>query len=158
MSEKTLELIKQKLNKANISFKHIHHETISRDSDGASKIRGTKQEEGAKALILQTKSKKFIQAIVPAHKRISLKKLKKIIHEKNVSLAHPNEVQELTECVVGSVPPFGILWDIDMYVDKTLLDLTEVVFSAGTLEDSIFIAPQELININQASIVDILSE
>lgn len=107
---------------------------------------------------MQTKSKKFIQAIVPAHKRISLKKLKKIVDEKNVSLAHPDEVQIITDCVVGSVPPFASLWDIESYMDKTVLDIDEIVFSAGTLEDSIFITPQDLSKINKSHVVDIVLE
>lgn len=158
MSEKTLKIIKENLNLANVSFRHLHHKTISRDSKGASKIRKTNHEEGAKALILQTKSKKFIQVILPANKRISLKKLKIIINEKNVSLAHPDEVQEVTDCTVGSVPPFASLWNLESYVDATLLDLKEVVFSAGTLEDSIVIKPNALVQINNSTVVDILAE
>lgn len=158
MSQKTLIHIQEILNSTNSSFRLLNHETIPKDSKGASIIRGTTHDHGAKALVLKTKSGKFIQAIVPANKRISLKKLRKIIEEKNVSLAHPDEVFSLTECIVGSVPPFGLLWNIEVYIDKTLLSIDEIVFSAGTLEDSIFIKPKILVIINNATVVNIIAE
>ncbi len=158
MSQKTFEAICSLLNGKNISYKHEHHETIGRSSDKASEIRGTKLSDGAKALVLKTKSGKFFQAIIPADKKANLKELKKLNGEKNVSLASPNEVLLLTDCVIGSVPPFGIFWNLIVFADKSLLGKKEVVFSAGTLEDSIFISPKDLINCNNASIVNIAKE
>ena len=64
----------------------------------------------------------------------------------------------LTDCVLGSVPPFGKLWNIDVFIDESLTRIDEVVFSAGTLEDSIFLAPSVLVQINDAQIVDLLAE
>ncbi|MCA9477594.1 MAG: hypothetical protein KC535_00420 [Nanoarchaeota archaeon] len=158
MSKATLEQIKKLFDDENISYKHLTHDTIPRDSKGASLLRGTTHEHGAKAIVLQTKSGAFFQAVVPAHQRISLKKLKKILGEKNVSLAHPQEVLSLSDCVVGSVPPFGSLWNIRVFVDRSLLDIDQVIFSAGTLEDSILVSPQALVEINRAEVVDILKE
>lgn len=158
MSKTTLKQIKHFLDINSIPFNHLTHKTIPRDSLGASIIRGTNFEDGAKALILETKSGKIIQAVVPANFRIDIKKLKKLINEKNLSLVSPDTVLELTGCVVGSVPPFGILWKIPVYFDKSLLSKKEVVFSAGTKEDSILIDPNKLATINEAIIEDIIKE
>ncbi len=158
MSKTTLQSIISLLKKKNISFKHIQHATIDKSSAIASKIRGTNLNQGAKALILKGKSGKIFQIVLPANRKADLKSIKKIVEEKNVSLVSPDEVKALTDCIVGSVPPFGVLWKIPLYADRKLLGKKEIVFSAGTLNDSIFIAPKELIACNNASIVDLSKE
>lgn len=158
MSEQTLLRIKELCANKHISYRHLHHQTIPKESKAASHIRETSHEQGAKALILETKSKQLIQVILPAHKRISLKKLRMVLGEKNVSLTSPQRVLETTDCIIGSVPPLGILWSIPVYMDKSILENEEVVFSAGTLEDSCFIHPKDLLLLNDAIIVDVLEE
>ncbi|MGM5481015.1 MAG: aminoacyl-tRNA deacylase [Nanobdellota archaeon] len=158
MAEETLLRIKELLDAYDIDYGHIHHETIPRSSQGASEIRGTSLHKGAKALVLKTKSGRLFQAVVPAHRRADLKALKQIMSEKNVSLASPDNVFDLTGCIVGSVPPFGKLWEIQVYIDRLLLDNDKVVFSAGTLEDSITIDPRKLVILNDADVVDISRE
>ncbi len=157
MSKETLQNILTLLDSQNIVYRHLHHKIIPSDSKGASLIRGTTHEHGAKALVLQTKSKNFLQVVIPAHRRTALKKIRKLIGEKNVSLASPDEVKEKTDCIIGSVPPMSVLWNLPMIVDPSVLDIDEVVFSAGTLEDSIFISPTELVRVNNAQIADILA-
>lgn len=158
MSKTTLQQITNLLNKHRLSFKHFHHKKIKPTSIDAATLRGTNLSDGAKALILKTKSGKYIQTIVPANRRADLKKIKKLINEKNVSLAHPQEVFELSDCVVGSVPPFGILWNIPVYFDELFLKKEIMVFSAGTLEDSMEMRPQDYIKAVNPSIADLSKE
>ena len=142
MSQETFLQIKKILDEARIQYTHITHEHVHTSSDAA-KIRGTNLEDAAKAIVLKaefiengTKSFKFIQAVLPANKRIDLKKLKIILNSKNVSLASPDEVLERTGCTIGSVPPFGKLFNIEMYLDESILKKELIVFSAGTHNDS----------------------
>ena len=158
MSQEILQKIKDQLEELSISYKHIHHERIESNCVSASQIRGTPLEKGAKALLLETKSGNHIQAVIPAHLRLDVKKVKRLVGEKNVSLISPDKVLALTDCVIGSVPPFGSLWNIPVFVDKALLENEEVVFSAGTLEDSILIAPKDLVRCNAATVVSLYKE
>jgi Ala-tRNA(Pro) deacylase len=155
MSEQTkqeiLNLLKDKI------INHQTHDVIPRDSLSASKIRGTKHEEATKAIILED-SKGYFQVILEAHKKINMKVLKKLREVKNCSLAHPDKVQELTDCVVGSVPPFGILWNIPVYADTQLQGLDETIFSAGTLTDTMRIKVKDLLEINKAKVYDLSKE
>ncbi|MCF7798921.1 YbaK/prolyl-tRNA synthetase associated domain-containing protein [Candidatus Woesearchaeota archaeon] len=158
MSLETRQQIIALLNEKNISFKHQQHKTIKKTAIQAANIRGSELGEGAKALILKTKSERYIQVILPADKKVDLKVIKKIVGEKNISLASPNEVLTLTDCVLGSVPPFGVLWNIKVIGDNKLLEKKEVVFSAGTLQDSIYIKPKELLKCNKARVENISKE
>ncbi|MGV8172288.1 MAG: aminoacyl-tRNA deacylase [Candidatus Woesearchaeota archaeon] len=142
-------------------YTHLTHDYV-RTSEDAAKIRGTNIGDAAKAIILKVQSKAgnydFIQAIIPANQRIDLKKLKRILDSKNVALASPDEVLERTGCTVGSVPPFGILFNIPMYMDESILRKDFIVFSAGTHNDSIQMNAQDYNNILTPNIVEIRKE
>ena len=150
MSTQTLQQLKELIGDKLIT--HEEHDTIPRSSHEAAKIRGSNVEDGAKAIICVDK-KGFFQVVVRAHQRIDMKALKQIREQKNITLASPQDVLQLTDCVVGSVPPFGILWDIPVYVDEQVVEKDEIVFSAGTLNDSIYIHPQDLVDINKAQVI-----
>lgn len=158
MGIQTFKQIIELLTKQNCVFKHLSHKSIQQTSLAAAALRGTNLSDGAKALVLKTKSGNFIQIVIPADKRADLKKVKRVLEEKNISLAHPDEVFSLTNCVVGSVPPFGIFWDIPVYVDNQFLEKDLMVFSAGTLEDSISLAPKEYIRVVKPILKDLSKE
>jgi prolyl-tRNA editing enzyme YbaK/EbsC (Cys-tRNA(Pro) deacylase) len=126
------------LEAANVSFEKFEHSHVHSSHDAAT-VRGTKIEEAAKAIVLQTGSGKLVQCIVSGHKKIDLKKLKVILAEKNISLAHPDVVFSATGCKVGSVPPFGNLFapPMPVYADENIFSRSHVVFSAGSHYHSI---------------------
>lgn len=155
MSETTLNKIIVLLEKNNVQFEHFNHDPVPKDSVGAAKVRGLSPDSGAKALILQGKSGKFYQTVLSGHLRLDIKKLKNLTSEKNISLAAPSDVLEITGCVIGTVPPMGVLFNIPVYVDNSLLEKEEVVFSAGTSTDTIKISPKEFVKINNAIVANI---
>ncbi len=165
MTTETFLRIKEILDHVKVEYTHLTHDYV-RTSEDAAKIRGTNIEDAAKAIILKAeykddagiKSYRFIQAIIPANQRIDLKKLKMILESKNVSLASPDEVLERTGCTVGSVPPFGKIFDIPMYMDGSILEKDSIVFSAGTHNDSIQMKAQDYYDILEPVVVDLHRE
>lgn len=131
--------IKQLLDQNKIKYSLLEHEPVY-TSEQAAQIRGRGVEEGlkrgAKAMIVRAEGK-FYQFVIAAHKRISFKKVKQILKTKSVSLATAEEVKQITNCTPGSVPPFGNLFSIPVYMDKSLLLNEEIDFNAGRHEVSI---------------------
>ncbi len=159
MTLKMFEKIKSFLNEKGIDYKVMEHEHVHSSADAA-KVRGTKLEEAAKALVLKTKSGVVFQAVVSGHRRLSLKKLKKLLGENNLSLAHPDVVLETTGCKVGTVPPFANLFPkkLDIYADKEIFSRDYVVFSAGTHNHSIRMKSEDWKIVTGAKPVDIGKE
>lgn len=155
MSLETLNKIKSLFEKENLDFKLINHKVIPKDSLGAAKVRGTNYEDAAKALILKINKEEFIQVIICASKKLDTKKLRLEIESKKISFAKPDEVYKLTDCVVGTIPPFGVLWNIKTFIDKDLLDKNEVVFSCGTNTDSILSSPKNIQILNNSKILEL---
>lgn len=155
MSRATLNLILAKFKDNNLEYVHYNHDPIPKDSIGAAKVRGLSIDSGAKAIVFQSKKGDFYQIILSGHRRVDLKKFKEIVNEKNISLAKPQAVLKLTDCVVGTVPPMGVLFNIPVFIDRLILDKEEIVFSAGTDTDTIKTNPNNLAKLNNATVIDI---
>ena len=74
---------------------------------------------------------KFCLCLVSGDKRCSLNKLKKKLEEKDVSMANPEEVKQVTGYTIGGVSPIGHLVKIKIYMDKNLERFSKVFAAAG---------------------------
>ena len=73
----------------------------------------------------------FVLCLVSGDKRCSLNKLKKILNEKNVSMAHPNDVKKITGYTIGGVSPVGHLNKVKIFIDTNLNRFKTVFAAAG---------------------------
>jgi len=88
--------------------------------------------ELAKTVIFR-KDGKMTMAILTAPDKIDFSKLKKHLSATSVELAMEDEFKYLfPDCAVGAMPPFGNLYDMDVFVDESLTQNEEIAFNAGT--------------------------
>ena len=73
----------------------------------------------------------FVLCLVSGDKRCSLNKLKKILDEKDVSMAHPNDVKKITGYTIGGVSPVGHLNKVKIFIDSNLNRFKTVFAAAG---------------------------
>ena len=73
----------------------------------------------------------FVLCLVSGDKRCSLNKLKKILNEKDVSMAHPNDVKKITGYTIGGVSPVGHLNKVKIFIDSNLNRFKTVFAAAG---------------------------
>lgn len=72
-------------------------------------------------------------AVLPASYRVDFKGLKKLAGAKKVELASEQEFRDLfPESEVGAMPPFGNLYEMNVYVAKPLSEDEEIAFNAGS--------------------------
>ena len=83
-----------------------------------------------KSLLFST-GEKFVLCLVSGDKRCSLNKLKKILDEKDVSMANPDNVKKITGYTIGGVSPVGHLSKVKIYIDTNLDRFTTVFAAAG---------------------------
>ena len=155
MSQAVFKRIKKVLYENNIRYELLTHEPVY-TSEQAAKMRGKGLEvgmqRGAKAMIFRV-DEKYIQCIVPAHKIVDVKKVKVLLNVKKVKLASAEEVLKITDCEIGSVPPFGNLFSLPVYCDPGLAD--EIDFNAGMHEKSITMKRSDWEKIVKPIIADI---
>lgn len=153
MSQKEFEKIIAFFKKNNVVFELIEHAPVF-TSEQAAKERGAKLSEGVKALVLKSGSGGFILACVPADMKADLKKLAVLCNEKKFSLASPKEVLEKTGCEIGSVSPVGVVYPLETFFDKKILEKSSVEFNAGLHTRSIRMNPKELVGVLKPRIED----
>ena len=73
----------------------------------------------------------FVLCLVAGDKRASLKKIKKTLNMKDVSMASAEEVKDVTGFTIGGVSPIGHLNKIDIYIDKSLERFSTLYAAAG---------------------------
>ena len=76
--------------------------------------------ELAKTVMIKIQGK-MAMAVLPASLIIDFESLKKIFGTSNVMLATENEFKNrFPDCELGAMPPFGNLYDMEVYVAETL--------------------------------------
>jgi len=89
---------------------------------------------------------RFILGLVAGDKRCSLNKLKKILNEKDVSMASPDQVKENTGYTIGGVSPVGHLKECEIFIDETLVRFNDIFGAAGH--------PNAVFKINYNNLID----
>ncbi|RME31038.1 hypothetical protein D6789_03960 [Candidatus Woesearchaeota archaeon] len=145
------------LDREGVDYTLLEHDHVHTSNDAA-KVRGTKLEEAAKALVLEAKNdgERFVfMCVVNGHRRVDLKKVKLLIGTKNASLAHPDTVFERTGCKVGTVPPFPALLGLKGYADEAILEQEHVVFSAASHYKSVRMRSEDWLRVSGCTLAAI---
>jgi Ala-tRNA(Pro) deacylase len=66
---------------------------------------------------------------------------------RKIELADAKEVRKVTGCNIGSVPPFGNLFDLKVYFDKSVVENDVVAFNAGSHTRSIKMKAKDLVRV-----------
>ena len=144
------------LNEKEINYQLFNHEAVY-TSEEAAKVRGTKMEQGAKALILIA-DKKPVMTVMSAVKKVDFKKIKKEKGIKDLRMATADEVKNISGVEVGAVPPFGNLFDIPTFFDVSLEKQDKVSFNAGMHTRSVEIKYKDLKKAVNPDIFEFTSE
>jgi Ala-tRNA(Pro) deacylase len=74
---------------------------------------------------------KMAMAVLPASYKISFDDLKEVLGVEKVRLAYEQEFMDnFPDCEVGAMPPFGNLYELEVYVAESLADDEEIAFNA----------------------------
>ena len=99
---------------------------------------------------------KMAMAVIPASRRLDLEQLGLLVNAKKVVLASEQEFQgRFPDCEVGAMPPFGNLYDMEVYVATNLTLDDEIVFNAGSHIQVIQLAYEDYAKLVQPKVLDI---
>jgi len=76
---------------------------------------------------------RLAMAVLPASQQVDLELLREQLGAREVTLAREREFRDrFPDCELGAMPPFGNLYDMDVYVADTLTEDEEIAFNAGS--------------------------
>ncbi len=143
--------IKDFLTQHNIEFTYLEHEPTPTSEDAA-RVRGTKPEEGAKAIILKTsKTKQNVMVVLPGNLKIDSKKIKSYLTQ-DISFEDPEVILQKFGLIIGGVPPFAnlIAQDIQFLIDEKLFLNENISFNCGKRTASITMSAKDYKKITEA--------
>ncbi len=112
--------------------------------------------ELAKTVIAKVDDK-LTMLVLPASYQVNLQHLSDKLGTKNVELASESEFENaFPECELGAMPPFGNLYNMDTYVDKSLEKDEEIAFNAGNHSELIKLAYKDFVRLVEPEIINII--
>jgi Ala-tRNA(Pro) deacylase len=88
--------------------------------------------ELAKTVIVEVDGK-LAMAVLPASHQIDFHRLKEVAGAREAYLADEDQFQDrFAGCELGAMPPFGNLWEMDVFVAESLAEDDEIAFNAGS--------------------------
>ena len=152
-----LNLLKQK----DCWFETFEHEPVVTSQEAAKLRHGYSINQGAKAIIVKIKNSdgenEFVMLVLPGDKKFSGSKVKKLLSAKELRFATVEEISELTGGIkIGGIPPFGNLFGIKVFAEKTLLENEKIIFNAGDRSFSVAIIAKDYVEVVRPVVKEIV--
>jgi Ala-tRNA(Pro) deacylase len=76
---------------------------------------------------------KLAMVVVPGSRHVDLNALKRALSAQSALLVTESEFSDaFPDCEVGAMPPFGVLYNLPIYVEEKLTHDDEIAFNAGS--------------------------
>ena len=94
----------------------------------------------AKGVLVQDEDGGYMLVVVPATSHVDFKRLQEFL-DQPVEMAAESAIAKLFgDCDAGAVPPIGNPYGIDVLLDETLMNESEIYFEAGDHKDLIHVS------------------
>lgn len=130
LTKETVKRVEEALKEFDENLNVIFLEQSARTALDAATALGCNVGAIVKSLLFRTEVN-YILCLVAGDKRCSLKKLKKFLDLKDISMASPDEVKNITGYTIGGVSPVGHLNKIQTYIDNSLERFDNIYAAAG---------------------------
>ncbi len=132
-----LETLQRYLDEHRVAYEILTHPPAytAQEVAAAQHVRGR---DLAKVVIVEAGDRP-VMVVLPATRRLDLLKLRPLLASNvQLRLAHENEFEHLFgPCEPGAMPPFGNLYGLPVYVDRSLTAEETIVFQAGTHTETV---------------------
>ena len=141
------------LGKNKVKYQSVKHRTVYTAFDKAKTLK-LKQNIVGKTLVLKT-DRDLALVLIPANKNLDKNKFKKLVNSwrkktgqkpvKNIDFASERLIKNKFKGVkLGAMPPFGNMFKVPTFVNKSLLSLPEIIVNSGHYNHSIKIKGDSL--------------
>ena len=130
LNKEPVKRVQKKLLEFDASYKVMVLDSSARTALEAAESLNTDVGSIVKSLLFKSENN-FILCLVSGDKRCSLNKLKKIKQLKDISMANPQSVKEVTGFTIGGVSPIGHLKEVEIFIDNNLKRFQNIYAAAG---------------------------
>ena len=131
-----LQKLKELFDAKHVAYSPIRHSTAftAQELAAAEHVPGR---EHAKVTVVKA-GNRYLLAVLPAPKRVDFRKLAPMLPENEAHLPTEEEFRALfAGCEPGAMPPFGSLFGLEVWADRSLEKDEDIVFQAGSHDESV---------------------
>ncbi len=151
-----IKMLTDLLDRNNIRYTVVSHPTAF-TAQGLAALTHTPGKELAKTVIINMDDV-LAMAVLPASSQVDLSRLQAITGAKSIRLAREHEFTHcFPGCETGAMPPFGNLYGMTVFVDKSLAEDAEIAFNAGSHQELMRIRYRDFEQIVQPTILQFAS-
>ncbi|BDY06833.1 YbaK/EbsC family protein [Ferrimonas sp. YFM] len=122
--------VSEYLNQQGIPFKVVSHPYTESALQSAISA-GIPKQQVAKAVMLEDHEGRHLMAVLPADRRIRLKRLGEIMEREFSLMEEVEAARSFPDCQFGALPALGQAYNLPVVVDDALADQDRVYFEAG---------------------------
>lgn len=110
---------------------------------------------GVAKVVIASADGRLVMLVLPAPHRVDLEKVKRALGAREVRLAREEEFGTVfADCEVGAMPPFGVLYGVPVYADRSLAQDPTMVFRAGTHRETMTVAYADFERLTKPQVAD----
>ncbi len=101
----------------------------------------------------------YFMVVIPAGKVVDLPEARLTLGSNQVRLATEDELGKLfPDCELGAMPPFGSLYQMQVYLDSSLTSEDRIAFNAGTHREVLHMKMSDFRGLVQPTVVSLVRE
>lgn len=144
------------LDEMGISYQVLMHSHKAMNVEEAAAERGVAIRQVVKTLLVRQPDGQHVIALMRGDKRLSLKKLARLVGVKTLEMAPAADVPRITGYQIGAVAPVGLRRaDVPVYIDQQILEETWVSISAGRHNAGLELKTEDLIHAVNGHVADL---
>lgn len=149
--------LKDYLDSNNIKYISIMH-SPAYTAQGIAHSAHISGKEMAKTVIVKSDGV-MLMVVMPANLKVNLEQFKEILRADEVELACEEEFKfKFPDCELGAMPPFGNLYEMDVYISDELTKDREIAFNAGSHTELIRMAYEDFDRLVHPKVVSFSTE
>ena len=135
------------LDQNKVKYEIVEHRTVYTAFDLANTLK-LKLSEIAKTLIVKA-DKDYYLVVLPAHYRLELTKLKKVLTAKKISIANEGVMKKVFKVKPGAITPFGTIHKTQVVIDKSLLKSPKALMGSGSFNESVSMTVKDFVKLEE---------
>ena len=140
------------LNQSQVHYEIVHH-PVAFTAQELAAIEGVKGLEHAKVVMVKAETR-IVMLVLPASYRVDWKRVQAMTGAVPALAAEADFKVLFPDCEVGTMPPFGHLYGVEMLLDVGFEQNTRIAFEAGTHSDAIKMSFADFARLAQARVAD----
>ena len=122
----------------------FRHENPVHSFEQAASDRGQRASQVVRSILFRIAEDEFIMALVAGPAQVSWKILRKHLGKSRVSMATEDEVLAVTGYRIGTVGPFGLLNQVKVLIDSSVMLEEEISIGSGMRNTAVILKTAEL--------------